>query len=158
MAENVVRLSDVRARRAMADNADAATPRPVWLDDIHTACAYARLVRAEHDAESARIHFHAKERGLSGWNAADDLRRRTDLNNLEWMRYIGLLAHIGSLPAATRGEAVDKRNTIGKAWLSPNSTLKDCGPGTIGSNFAAMRRGCLHDDHLFPPSMRLARR
>jgi hypothetical protein len=146
-----------KARERLRAGAPTACGKPPWGDDIHTCCAYARMLRAEHDAESARIHYEAALRA-SSWSKEDDLRERTAANNLEWDRYIGVCAHLARLPASTRGQAQDKRNTIGRGWLSRDSTLgRDPAPGTIGQNFHDMRAGCLADDHLFPPSMRLAR-
>lgn len=145
----VINFSEARDRIAKRKQT-AATGEPAWKDDIRTCCAYARMLRAEHDAESARIHFDARSRGVGGWNEADDLIERTQSNNLEWDRYIGVLRHLANLPAQSRAEASDKRNTIGKMWLAPDvSCTKLFGP---------LRAGCIRDDHLFPPSMKLARR
>lgn len=134
---NVINLADHRASKIAA---------PDWSTNILTCSAYARLIRAEHDAEAARIHFDALSRGLQSWFEADDLRDRTEANNAEWDRYIGLLQHLSELPAQTRHEASVKRNTIGKTWLRCTGRL-----------FERMQAGCLRDDHLFPPSMKLAR-
>lgn len=134
---NVIKLADRRPAKA---------PPPDWSTDILTCSAYAQMVRAEHDAESARIHFDAVRRGLRSWMEGDDLRERTKTNNREWDCYIGLLQHLAELPAPTRRAATVKRNTIGKMWLRCEGPL-----------FERMQAGCLRDDHLFPPSMKLAR-
>jgi hypothetical protein len=134
---NIVSLAD--RRRAQA------TP-PDWSNDILTCSAYAQLVRAEHDAESARVHFDALKRGLRSWMDSDDLRERTKTNSAEWSRYLGLLQHLAELPAPTRQAAQVKRNTIGKMWLRCEGRL-----------FDRMQAGCLRDDHLFPRSQKLAR-
>lgn len=65
------------------------------------------------------------------------------------------------LAAKTRSEASDKRNTVGRMWLTPGTLSREgeeYAPGTLGAQFATMRSGCIADDHLFPPSMKLARR
>jgi hypothetical protein len=131
---------------SLADRRTAKPAAPDWSNDIAICSAYAQLVRAEHDAESARLHFDALRRGLSSWMDADDLRERTDTNNLEWNRYVGLLQHLAELPARTRRMAQVKRNTIGKMWLHSEGRL-----------FERMQAGCLRDDHLFPRSMKLSR-
>jgi hypothetical protein len=152
---SVINLAAERTRRALTESekyaeAGARQNEPAWKEDIHTCCAYARMLRAEHDAETERIRFDAKVRGLKSWNEADDLKRRVDVNWLDWYRYQDLLRHIAAIPATTRGEASDKRHTIGKQWLAANSSISTItGP---------MRNGCLADDHLFPPSLKLARK
>jgi hypothetical protein len=144
----VINLAD--ARRAKAKAQDEAN-KPEWGDDIPTLAAYARLVKAEHQAESRRIDFEQLRDGITEpwWAGPDDIRERVEENNRLWARYIGLLQHLASLPAATRAEARVKRATIGKQWLADEPSC----PGLFGP----MREGCLRDDHLFPPSLRLAR-
>jgi hypothetical protein len=134
---NVTNIANWRAgKTALAD----------WSNDISTCSAYAQLIRAEHDAESARIRFDALRRGLGSWSDADDLRQRTETNNDEWSSYIGLLQSLAEMPARTRLEAQVKRNTIGKMWLRCEGRLNE-----------RMQAGCLRDDHLLPPSMKLSR-
>jgi hypothetical protein len=134
---NVINFPERRGAKSRA---------PHWSEDIAICSAYAQLVRAEHDAESSRLHFEALSRDLSSWMDADDLRERTNTNNLEWSRYIGLLQHLAELPAQTRRTAQVKRNTIGNMWLRSEGEL-----------FERMQAGCLRDDHLFPRSMKLSR-
>lgn len=150
-SSSVIDITEAR-RRLRAVAGDGAEQGPSWKKDIRTCCAYARLVRAEHEAESARIKFDQIERGVgdSWWQGPDDLKHRVNANNTQWDIYIALLRHIAALPAATRSEAANKRNTIGKMWLA-----EDCADTRL---LGPLRTGCLRDDHLFPPSMRLARR
>lgn len=157
MSESTV-INFTEARRRLTEQQQqAVSPAkqnnlgPAWKSDIHTCCAYARLVRAEHEAESARIKFEQLERGITDawWEGPADIMDRVNRNNLEWDRYIQLLRHMAALPATTRAEGADKRHTIGKGWLS-----EDCSCPKL---FAPLRAGCIADDHLFPRSMKLAR-
>lgn len=137
---NVTSLTEFRAART------AAAGAPPWSKDILACAAYAKMVRAEHDAEKARIDYECVLRGNICFWDADDLRGRADANNLEWMRYIGLLQHIATLPAADRRLATIKRSVIGRLWLTAEGAL-----------FETMRKGCEGDDHFFPKSARLRR-
>ena len=161
MTDNVINLAAIRARRATDAKARDAAAKPTWGDDIITLALYVQLVKAEHAAESARIRFEQKRDGITDawWDGPEDIKERVHANNRQWDLYIGLCAHLATLPAQTRNEARVKRDTIGKAWFSPDSCVgRDPKPGTLGESFAKMRSGCLADDHLFPPSMKLARR
>lgn len=123
--------------------------RPAWADDIVTLCLYARKVKAEHEAESCRIRFETRTRGLKHWNEAEDIQARVDANNLDWQLYIALCVEIAERPAETQSHARIKRDTIGRGWL---------GKGDSSLSFIGrLRAGCLADDHLFPPSLRMER-
>lgn len=137
-ASNVVNLAQVRADRA-------AARKPKWATDILTCALYTKMLRAEHDADTARIHYEARERGLESWGEAEDLRERIDGTNDDWLQYRGFIHHLAHMPATTRREAQVKRDTIGRAWLS----------GGDGDWYDQVRAGCVSDDHLLPPSLRL---
>lgn len=139
MSSNIISLDDARAVKRGA---------PDWRTDIKTCVLYAELVKAQHDAVSAQIHLDARLRGLESWLDAEDLKQRVDENNREWNRYVGLVIHTAELPAADRKEAQLKRRLVGRGWLTHGQGLKMC---------ERMRTGCEADDHLFPPSLRLAR-
>lgn len=145
-------FSGARERLAMHRRMDGEQNRPEWSDDIHTLAAYVRLVRAEHDAETARITFEQCRDGITDawWLGPEDIKERVHENNRNWDIYIGLLRCLAQLPAKTRNEAQAKRSTIGKQWLAPDVSCTNL--------FGPLREGCLRDDHLFPPSMKLARR
>lgn len=153
----IIDLNAARKRRDMVDHAKyeqalaAQRGPPDWKNDIRLCCAYARLLRAEHDAENARIDFDLlrEHDDCAWWEASDEIKSRVTENGDDWERYIALLVHIAALPAKTRSEAGDKRRTIGRNWLKPD----------VGhfKPFARMREGCLADDYLFPPSLRLER-
>ena len=142
----VIDLSEVRKRRR-----NALGTVPAWSDDISTCCAYARMMKAEHQLERERLSFEQlkDEFPLAWWDWPEDRKQRVHANNHLWDTYIAFLHHIAKLPAGTRREASIKRNTIGKMWLAPDVLCE--------SLFGQMREGCLRDDHLFPPSMKLAR-
>lgn len=154
MSAVIHNLADERRKRA-------ATAKPEWGDDIMTLALYAQMVKAEHAAEKARIRFEQRRDGITDawWEGPDDIKERVHENNRQWNHYIGICAHLATLPAETRNEARVKRDTIGKQWLGRDNTLGcEPKPGTIGDCFAKMRAGCLADDHLFPPSLKLENR
>jgi hypothetical protein len=161
----VISMADARRRRAMTEGAkydralSGQASSPEWKDDVRLCCAYARVMKAEHAAERERITFDLLRNhdGIAWWNAPEGMQERVHENNRRWSAYIAMCAHLASLPARTRNEARVKRDTIGKAWLRPGREIKEFKPGTIGEQFAEMRGGCLADDHLFPPSLKLAR-
>lgn len=140
---------DMAARRAARSRNEQA--KPAWGDDILTLAAYARMVRAEHHAEQARIDFERRRDGITDkwWEGPEDIKQRIEANNREWDLYIGLLRYLAKLPATTRAEATVKRTTIGKQWLAADVTCPNL--------FGPMREGCIADDHLFPPSLKLVR-
>lgn len=153
----VISMASARQRRAMSEDAKynqalgAEQGPPPWQDDIALCCAYARMMKAEYEMEHERIHFELgrDHGGRAWWNAPQDIQDRVHVNNHLWKTYMALCVHIAELPAKTRGEARNKRFTIGKNWLKP---------GNAGFRaLERMREGCLADDHLFPPSLRLAR-
>jgi len=146
----VINFSEARERMAKRKQSPSAGGS-AWKNCIDICCAYARLVRAEHAAESARIRFDQLERHVTEawWEGPADLKQRIHANNAQWDVYIALLRHIAALPATTRSEAANKRSTIPKMWLTGH-----CAESAL---FAPLRAGCLRDDHLFPPSMKLAR-
>lgn len=148
----VVDLSAARQRLAVHRQAQNDRDKPEWFDDILTLAAYAQLVKAEHAAESARIAFEHCRDGIAAawWEGPEEIKERVHENNRKWDLYIGLALHLAQLPATTRNQARVKRNTIGKQWLAPDVSCTNLlGP---------LREGCLRDDHLFPPSLKLARR
>lgn len=153
----VVSMADARRRRAMTGRAkynaalSAQEGPPAWQNDIRHCCAYARMLKAEHAAERERIHFELlrDHDGVAWWTAPKDIQERVHENNRLWDTYLGLLQRIAALPAETRRQAQDKRATIGRQWLKPGNAGFDW--------FVKMREGCLADDHLFPPSSKLAR-
>lgn len=152
----VISMAAAKHRRNQTDRAkyegalSAQHGPPEWQNDIRHCCAYARLLNAEHAVERERVNFDLlrDHKDTAWWNAPAEIQARVEENNRSWNLYIALLRHIASLPAQTRGEAQNKRYTIGKMWLRPD--------GTSGA-FENMRDGCLADDHLFPPSLKLAR-
>lgn len=123
---------------------------PEWGEDIENCCAYAELLKAEHGHEQARIRFELlhDHGGYAWYDASNDIRSRVDANNLLWDACVALLVHVAGLPTQSRSEASRKRSTIGKLWLQPED----------GScPFTKMRAGCVADDHLFPPSLKLVK-
>lgn len=145
MEGTVIDISEARQRRAEKQKAS----RPAWGADIKSCCVYAELVKAEHAAERARIDWDLHDCCIEcWWEGPEHIQERVHANNREWERYIALLVHIAELPAKTRREAQMKRHAIGVGWLKPDGCLSD---------FGRMRAGCMADDHLFPPSLRLDR-
>lgn len=135
---NVIRLADYRTEPP----AHAA-----WQADIDYCCRYARVLQTEHDAEKARLALKCKQRGIDfWWEGPQDIIDRINANNEEWVRYRALLRHIAAIPAANRADAVKKRAVIGKLWLRGESEYS-----------RGLRASCEADDHLFPPSGRLAK-
>jgi hypothetical protein len=63
MVGNVIDMAKVRRRRRSAIASPQAGSAPSWSEDIHTCCGYARMLRAEHEAERARIRFEQLEPG-----------------------------------------------------------------------------------------------
>jgi hypothetical protein len=155
----VISLAQVKAERLEQAKARADAAKPEWGDDIITVALYAQMVRADHDAESAAIRFELRRDhgGMAWFDGPPDIKERVEENRRQWDIYIGLLAHLATLPAQTRNQARVKRDTIGKQWLAPLDGNWSDEPGSLGRRFADMRRGCIADDHLFPPSLKLAR-
>lgn len=146
---NIVSLAERRAVKDTLAGVPLASLPPAWANKISVCCAYARMLRAQHDAEAACIQFEQRRDGITEywWEGPEHFKDRIDANNWKWERFIELCRHVASLRATTRQEATDKRHTIGRMWLSADSCLSEMtGP---------MRDGCIRDDHLFPPSMRL---
>ncbi|HVL77878.1 MAG TPA: hypothetical protein VM346_01170 [Sphingomicrobium sp.] len=142
---NVLCFAAARAKRLTQANAQL----PTWAHDIKLCCAYAELLKAQHQAESASIRFDQLRRGLGPWwEGPSDIRDRVNENNRQWDIYCALIRHIAALPAANRREAAIKRSAIGRKWLSYSGEQ-----GWI----TAVRAGCVADDHLFPPSLKLGR-
>ncbi|WP_374407433.1 hypothetical protein [Pelagerythrobacter sp.] len=156
----IINFAEARQRFAGRRRSKADRDKPEWCDDIATLAAYAEMVRAEHDAESARIRFERTREKITEhwWEGPEDIQSRINKNNAQWTKYIALLAYLAVLPAKTRSQARVKRSAIPKMWLNADRDSEGIKPGTIGASFAAMREGCLLDDHLFPPSLKLARR
>lgn len=147
----VIELAAVREQRRVEAKARDEAAKPEWADDIITLALYAQMVKAEQRAEQARYLFEAKRDGLTDawWNWPEGMKERVHENNRQWRHYQAMLTHLASLPAASRSEARVKRSTIGNMWLKP---------GNDGDKmFERFRQGCLADDHLFPPSLKLAR-
>lgn len=142
----VVDLAEARQRRHERQRQESDAPE--WAQDIQHCCLYAQMLKAEHDAETARLRFEKHRDGISAWwEAPSDVQDRVHANNREWERYRALMQHIAALPAQTRQQAQMKRNTIGSLWLRPNRD----------EWYARLRAGCEQDDHLFPASAKLAR-
>ncbi|NVE93390.1 hypothetical protein [Altererythrobacter lutimaris] len=139
----VVSLDEFRSKKANRKG-------PAWKDSIKHCCAYANVLKAEHALEREQIKFDLLSEfdDCAWWDAPEYVRQRVEENNTRWTTYVALCEHIAALPARTRAEAGMKRSTIGKMWLKPD--------GTFGA-FQRMRAGCLADDHLFPPSLKLSR-
>ena len=128
--------------------AEYRRPNPAWpayASDIAYCCQYARVLRTEHDAETARIDFECMQRGIEAWwEGPQDIVDRIKANNDGWCVYRALLKHIAALPAETRRQASMKRAAIGKMWLADDSDWSQ-----------QLRAGCEADDHLFPKSLKL---
>jgi hypothetical protein len=154
MSATVHSFAAARSARA----AKAAEPRqlPAWSTDVVECCLRARVIKTEHEAEQARIDLERHQRGITlAWrDTPKDLQDRIDANNIEWEIYGAMIRHLAALPTSNRREARMKRTTIGKIWLRPST--RDDGDGGV-SWIAALRDGCIADDHHFPPSERLGR-
>jgi len=143
MTASVHSLADARAAKVAA----ATKAPPAWANDLEYCCLYARVLRAEHDAEEARLKLERLQRGVKNVYEDEELGARTDANHLEWDVYHALILHLAELPAKDRRIASIKRRTIGNMWLRAE-----------GERYDRIRAGCEQDDHLFPPSAQMRRK
>lgn len=129
----------------LADYRTQPPAPPAWRGDIEYFVRWARVLKAEHDAESARLDFECKQRAIEAWwEGPEDIIDRIKANNDAWDLYRAVVKYIASIPASTRAQAMMKRAAVGKLWLRG-----DC-------DFSRdLRAGCASDDYLFPPSGRL---
>ena len=129
----------------LADYRRQPPAHAAWQADIDYLCRYARVLRLEHDAETARLDLECKQRGIDAWWLGPrDIVARINANNEAWILYRAVVKHIALIPAATRSQAMMKRAAVGKLWLRG-----DCESSRV------LRAGCEADDHLLPRSLRL---
>jgi hypothetical protein len=124
MSATVHSFTEAKAARQVK-----AQGKPAWANDLRECCLAARVMRADHEAESARIALLQHQRGEKGgwWDGSKDIADRVDENNRLWWAYREMIQHIATLPATSRSEAVMKRTTIGKMWLRPSDRCDDRG-------------------------------
>ncbi len=134
------------ARQRLQRPADDA---PEWADNIKLSCAYARLIKTQHayDLECLNLILLRDYDDIAWWDAPADIQERVYSINRLWCAYVELLVIIAEMPAKTITEAQDKRRTMPKDWLKLEGAA---------DRRKRMREGCLLDDHLFPPSLKLS--
>ncbi len=139
----VINLAEARMRLT-----GAKSETPSWVNDIKHCCSYARMLKAEHDAETACIDFDCLIREIEfWWEGPADIRSRIEATWKGWSTYRALIRHIAHLPASNRSQAQMKRAAIGNLWLRGDCEWS-----------AVLRKACEGDDHLLPRSMKLGNR
>lgn len=129
----------------LADHRRQKPAAPARLGDLVYWCLCAKSLKAEHDADIARLDLERYERGLHYPSKLPaDLQEIIENNRDRWDLYRAMIKHLAAVPAKTRQHAQMKRYTIGRLWLRCDGEFYD-----------AMRAGCIADDHLFPPSQKL---